>query len=305
MSRRYSPPVPDTSFVQPLLEAAVTPLIVFTLWTAGLGMGMSIPAAAIIESLGRRRIVAGTIALDIALVPLAMWAMVQLLQVEAGLATGLLLVAFASAGPLAIKLSAVAGADTAYTIGVVVSLELANIVVVPAWVSFLGVATGTEVVTEIVVALVVFVLLPIGVGQAIGRIRRGGSERWVPLAVRASSVGLALTIATIVARDIQVASAAIASAAGLAAAAVVGFAMVAGWFIGGPERPIRLATSLVAGTRANAVALAVASTAFAADPQVLTGALTAGLVSITLPSLLALVVSRWRGSPVPAAQRPG
>ncbi len=297
--------MPDTSFVQPLLEAAVTPLIAFTLWTAGLGMGMSIRAVDIIESLGRRRLVAGTIVLDIVLVPFAMWAMVQLLQIEDGLATGLLLVAFASAGPLGIKLAAVAGAETAYAIGIVVVLELANIVIVPAWVAFLGVATGREVVTEIIVALVVFVLLPIGVGQAIGRIRRSGAERWVSLAVRASSVGLALTIATIVARDIQVVSTAITSAAGLAAAAVVGFALVAGWFIGGPERPTRLATSLVTGTRANAVALAVASTAFAAEPQVLTGALTAGLVSITLPGLLAVVVSRWRESPVSVAQRPG
>ena len=296
--------MPDISLVQPLLEASVTPLIAFTLWTAGLGMGMSIQAADIIESLGRRRLVAATIVLDIALVPIAMWVMVQLLQIEDGLATGLLLVAFASAGPLGIKLAAVAGADTAFAIGIVVALELANIVIVPVWVAVLGVAIGMEVVTEIIVALVVFVLLPIGVGQAIGRIKRGRSERCVSLAVRASSVGLALTIATIVARDIQVVSTTIASAAGLAAAAVVSFALVAGWFVGGPERSTRLATSLVTGTRANAVALAVASTAFAADPQVLTGALTAGLVSITLPGLLAMVVSRWRGSPLPTVQRP-
>jgi predicted Na+-dependent transporter len=74
--------------------------------------------------------------------PLFVWALVRALSVPTDLAVGLLLVGFASAGPLGIKAAALAGADVAYAITLVVVLEAANALVIPAVPLALSVVLG-------------------------------------------------------------------------------------------------------------------------------------------------------------------
>ena len=97
-------------------------LLIATLWAAGLGLGMSVRLADVLGSLRRPALVAKTVTLDVILVPVAMWLAVSLFLPGEAIGTGLLLVAFASAGPLGIKLAAVAHGDIGYAIGIVVVL---------------------------------------------------------------------------------------------------------------------------------------------------------------------------------------
>lgn len=271
-----------------VLSGLLTVLIVSTLWTTGVGLGMTVRPFDVAGVLRRRRLVAAIVVLDVVLVPAAMWVAVELFVADESLATGLLLVAFASAGPLGIKLADMAGADPAFAIGIVVILELANIVVVPLWAAFLGVATGGRVVLEMAVALVVFILLPIAVGQLIRRASPGAPARWARRAARSSTLGLIGIVLLVVVRDLDVLAASLASGAVVAAISVITFALVAGWLVGRTDRRTRLAVSLVTGTRANAVALAVATTAFPTDSSVAVGAVVAGLASVLMPTLVAV-----------------
>jgi predicted Na+-dependent transporter len=54
------------------------------------------------------------------------WALVELLSIPDEYAIGLLLVGFASAGPLGIKAAQIAGADVACAVSLVVVLEAAT-----------------------------------------------------------------------------------------------------------------------------------------------------------------------------------
>jgi hypothetical protein len=80
---------------------------------------------------------------------------------------------------------------------------------------------------------------------------------------------------------------------GLAFVLVITFALGAGWQVGGPARATRLTTSVVTGYRANGAAPAVATSAFADQPEVAAGVITAGLISVTVPTTTSYLIA-WR-----------
>jgi len=99
--------------------------LVLTLWITGLGLGMSFGPRQILRTLRRGGLFARAAVLDVVIVPLLVWALVQVFSVPDRYATGLL-VGVASAGPLGIKAAQLAGADLPYAIALVVVLEAAN-----------------------------------------------------------------------------------------------------------------------------------------------------------------------------------
>lgn len=147
------------------LDTAVALAITVTLWATGIGLGASVRASDIVAPLRRRGLLARVLALDLILVPVAMWVCVRVLVPDDGYATGLLLVAFASAGPLAMKLVGLARGNAALAIGLVVVLEVANLVVVPLWTSLLGVTSALVVIVDILRTLAILVLAPLVSGR--------------------------------------------------------------------------------------------------------------------------------------------
>lgn len=270
--------------------------LVATLWLSGLGLGMRVSVTDIARSLTRVRLVARTITLDVVLIPVAMWVAVQLLVPDEGYATGLLLVAFAAAGPLGLKLSQVMGADIAYAIGIVVVLEVANLVIIPVWSGVLGITSSTDVIVDIVRTLGLLVALPLSVGMIFRRVRGPVAAPASAMLLRLATAGLLVVVSVVIARSVDTLLDAFTNGAALAAIIVVIFGLGAGWLVGGPQRSTRLTTSVVTGCRANGVALAVATGAFASQPEVAAGVVTAGLASITIPTAMAYLVA-WR-SPV-------
>jgi BASS family bile acid:Na+ symporter len=241
----------------------------------------------ILASISQRRYFANVVILDVALVPGAMWLVVALLLPDSGVGTGLLIVAFASAGPLGIKLTHLAGGDVASAIGLVVVLEVANLAAVPAWSSLVGIADSTGVVVDIIRTLVLLVLLPIGIGMLIGRLRPGLAAAWDPRLAITSSIGVMAIMLFVLVRHIDILGDGSGIRALAAAGLAIAFALGAGWLLGGPSAGRRTATSLVTGVRANAAALALASTAFAAEPDVAVGVVIASVASIVLSVVVA------------------
>lgn len=287
----------DASAFRPASDILLSVALVVTLWATGIGLGMSVRPAQVVDSLRRRGLVTRMVLLDLLLVPVAMWVCVRWLALDDGLATGLLLVAFAAAGPLAIKLAHLAGGDVAFAVGIVIVLEVANVLVVPLWASQLGLVSTAAVAIEIVRTLLLLVLLPLTLGLFVGRRWPARAPGWAPVAARVSSVGLVVVVCVIVGRDIDVVISAIETGAALASVVVVALALLGGWLFGGPLRATRVTASMASGVRANGVALAIATTAFADRPEVAVGVVTAGLVSIVVPTL----VAGWFARSAPAA----
>jgi bile acid:Na+ symporter, BASS family len=296
-------PAPGSSAVvnEASLDLVQTLLVTATVWTAGFGLGLSAPVNAIIAPFLDLRYVTKVATLDVVLVPLAAWLLVTALLPNEGIGTGLLLVAFASAGPLGIKLTDIAGGDVAGAIGLVVVLELANLATVPIWSSLVGIADSTSVTLDILRTLIVLVLLPIGIGMAMTRFRPGAITGWERRLARLSSVGVAAIMAFVVARHLELLGDGLGLAALGTSGLVIAFALGAGWLLGGPRRERRVATSLVTGVRANAAAIALATTAFAGAPDVALGVIIASLASVLLSTCAATVlhgVTRARGAVV-------
>jgi BASS family bile acid:Na+ symporter len=222
----------------------------------------------------------------VVVIPLAMWATVRLLVPDEGLATGLLLVAIAAAGPLGIKLTQLAGGDVALAIGLVVLLQVGDLVVIPAWSSLLGITTSLEVVVDIVRTLLLLLLLPLGLGVLVARLTPERAVRFVPPASRVGTVGLLLVVALVLVDHADSLGPGTAAAI-VASLLVVLLALGLGWWVGGPSRHTRITAGLTGGVRANGAAFAVASTSLAGQSEVLLGVVVAGIVSIVVPSVVA------------------
>jgi BASS family bile acid:Na+ symporter len=285
-----------------LLDLLSDGALLLTLWSTGIGIGMSLGPRDVLAPLRRTGLVTRVVVLDVAVVPLLVWALVELLSIREDYAIGLLLVGFASAGPLGIKAAQIAGADVACAVSLVAVLEAANALVIPLWVGLL-MPSGVEVpLGELVATLAVLVLLPLAVGMLVRARSPGSARRWAPRAIIVSNISLVVVIALVV--GLNISTLADAFAAGIVPVIVVTvvFALVLGWLAGGPGRPTRAAVALVTGVRANAVALGIGRTSFLSIPEVSVAIVAFGVVSALVPLAVALAARRVVS---PSAQEAG
>ena len=238
--------------------------LVLTLWSTGLGLGVSFSPSQILRTLRQGGLFARAAVLDVVIVPLVVWGLAEAFSVPDRYAIGLLLVGMASAGPLGIKASELARADLPYAIALVVVLEAANAVAIPVWVALL-LPPGVQVsLGPVVRTLLLLVLAPLAVGMAI----RARLARYARIVVETFA------------------------AVGPAALTAVVLALLSGWLLGGPARATRAATSLVTGVRANGPALAIAQASFPSLAAVSVAIVAFGMFSILVPVLFAVVVGR-------------
>ena len=265
--------------------------LALTLWITGLGLGVSFGPEQILRTLRRGGLFARAIVLDVVIVPLLVWGLVQALSIPDRYATGLLLVGVASAGPLGIKAAQLAHADLPYAIALVVVLEAANVVAIPVWVALL-MPPGVQVpMWPVVRTLLLLVLAPLAVGMAVRARRPPTAARLAQLAAPLSTIGLVVVIAVVLARYARIVLDAFV-AVGPAALTAVLLALLLGWLLGGPGRPTRAATSLVTGVRANGPALAIAQASFPSLAEVSVAIVAFGMFSVLLPVSFAIVAGR-------------
>lgn len=275
-----------------MLDTAVDIAIVVTLWATGLELGLTLGVKGVVDPLRRVGLVARAVTLDVAVIPLVVWALVTILAIPTDYAVGLLLVGAASAGPLGIKMSQLAHGDVGYAVSLVVLLEVANAAAIPVWSALLMPAEVVIPYAQLILTLAAVLLLPLAVGAAVGN-RKGIAVQRLARPLRSiGNLGLAAVILLIIGRDLE--AVVDASTRGVAAVATitVGIALVAGWILGGPARPTRISTGLVTSVRANALALAVARSSFPNNSSTAVAVVAFGVISITVPTAVAL----WMGS---------
>jgi len=269
-----------------------TVAVVVALWSAGLELGIRHTAGDVLAPLRRRGLLVRVAAVEVVIFPLLVWALVHLFAVPGGYATGLLLVGVASAGPLGLKAAQLADADATTAFALIVVLELANIAAIPFWAALLLPAGTSLELGQMVGTLLALVLLPIGLGLAVKRYRLVLSARLPSRLGAVATVATLVAVGAVVARDGDVVWRALRERVPAVAVIAVVAALVLGWLAGGPARQTRWAAALVTGIRANAVALAIAATSFPDSAEVRAGVVAFGLVSITVPLVVAAIVKR-------------
>jgi BASS family bile acid:Na+ symporter len=267
-----------------------------TLWATAMGLGARHGIQAIRAGLADRGLFGRLLVLDVLVVPLVVLALVTVLSVPDNYAVGLLIVGTAAAGPLGFKTAQMARGNGPLAIALVIVLELVNIVAMPLWAIIVVPDAAMLPPAEIWRTLVLGILLPLTIGLSLHRWVPGVASlvgRWgAPI----SSVSLALVVIVVLSRD--GAEVVESAAAGVLPVAVVTIllAIALGWAVGGPDPATRRTAALVSSVRANAVALAVATSAFGATSPATSAIVVFGLCSLVITPVIAVILG-WRSGP--------
>jgi BASS family bile acid:Na+ symporter len=250
-------------------------------------MGLGLTVARIGQPLRDVRLVVALLVVNFVVVPAAAIAAARLLPMEEAAATAIVLIGCVAGAPFLPKLAQLSKSNLATAVGVMVMLMLVTIVFAPLVVP-LAVPGATVDPWEIAQSLVLFMLIPLGLGLFVRARYPELADDWVGTAAKASSTGLLLGIGSALFLTWRDVIGSIGTWLFLGLAIILVTALVAGW-LGGLGRPSgdRVLFGLATANRNIAAALVIAST-IGGDVVVYTlvGALTIPVLLIVLAGQL-------------------
>jgi bile acid:Na+ symporter, BASS family len=281
---------------QPLDLAYVLALAV-TLWATAVGSGLSHRPGEVTAAMVDRRRFVSIVVLDAVVIPLLVYALVRILAVPEGYAAGLILVGAASAGAIGLAVVRLADGDVPLAIGLIVVLELGNLVTIPFWSTILLSGHVRPPLGEVAATLALGVVLPLIVGAGLRRMRPQAALGWARPMRRVSTLSLVILIVIAVGRDIGDVVGA-AAAVSLVALVTVTAALLAGWALGSPGGASRSTAALVTASRASTPALAVASSTYGLSSDAASAVVVFALISLLVSGPVAVLLARaqWRAA---------
>lgn len=248
-----------------------------------IAMGLGLTVARIAQPLRDLRLIVALLVANFAVVPVAAIAAARLLPMNDAAATAVVLIGCVAGAAFLPKLAQLARSNLALAVGVMVLLMVVTIGYAPIVVP-LAVPGATVDPLEIARSLVLFMLIPLGLGLVVRARYPDLADDWVGRAGKASNIGLLLAIATALLLRWRDALGSIGSwiFVGLAIVLVVG--LLAGWLAGvGRPSSERTLLGLATANRNFAAALVIAAS-IGGDVVIYTlvGALTIPVVLIVL-----------------------
>jgi bile acid:Na+ symporter, BASS family len=274
------------------LDTTYSVAIIVTLWATALGSGLSHQPSEIAAAASDRGRFVRIIALDAVAIPLLVFALARALAVPQGYVAGLVIVGAASAGTLGLAFVRSARADVPLAIGLVVVLEIGNLLTIPAWSTILLAEGVRPPVGDVLGTLVLGVLVPLVIGIELRKLQPERAREWARVLGFVSTLGLAVVVAIVLYRDLDAVIEAWAALVPVVALATALIAVAAGWTLGGPVRSSRATAGLVTSVRANTPALAVAGGIYGARSDAALAIVVFALVAIAVSSLVAMWVRR-------------
>ena len=269
-----------------------------------LSLGMAFPVAVLLAPLRRVRLVAVVLALNTVVVPAAAWAVARTVPMTDGYVAGIALAAIGSGGAAGLKAAQLSRrADLPLAVGLVVVLQVANLVAVPLWAAVVVTGAALNRLT-ILQSMLALVLLPLIVGGIVRARSAALAARVRPVLLRVGNIALGGALVGGVAANRDVLLSVLDSAVLPVALAITGLALGLGSLAGIADRPTRITTSLITGTRFSALGLIIASTQFAGRPEYLGAAITFSLLDLVAMIVVAVAV-RARPSWHRSAPDPG
>jgi len=148
------------------LHTLANVLVVLFVVSNILAMGMTLTVRKIVAPLRDRFLVMKALVANFVLVPLLAYVLVQVTHLERGLAIGLILVATAAGDAFMLKLSEIAKASMAFTLGLLVLLNVASVIYMPIVVPLLLPGVTVDPIS-IAKSLVLLMLIPLVVGLCV------------------------------------------------------------------------------------------------------------------------------------------
>lgn len=249
--------------------------------TSMIAMGLSLTVRQVLDSLSNGRLVVLALLVNFVAVPAVAFGLDLVLDLDESLFIGLVLIAVAGGAPFLPKLVQVAKGDAALSVGLMVLLMVATVVVMPIALPLL--LEGVEVnAWDIASSLIFLMLVPLGLSLFVRARYPDLAERAVSGFGTVSSVAMAfLAVGGIVANWSSVVSL-VGTRGILAAALLIAIAFGLGFVSGGKDLSARSVMGLGTGQRNLSAAFVVAVQNFSDDADVLAFVIVASLVGLLL-----------------------
>jgi len=272
--------------LDPFLIAVGTLGVLVFIVTSMLGMGFSLTVPQIIAPLKNTRLLVLSLVANFVVVPILVLLIVRFLPLSEGLQIGLILVGLAAGAPFLPKLVQVAKGDMAFTAGLMVLLMVATVIYLPIVLPF--VLKGVQISPwEIAKSLILLMLIPLAIALFIRARYEEAAIGLIPTMTMATNLSLVvLFIGYFVAYFSEIIGV-VGTGGILAAIILVIGAAVVGFLMGGKSMDTKKVLALGTGQRNLAAAFAVATSNFAADPEVLVEIMVVSLIGLAILMVIA------------------
>ena len=257
--------------------------------------GLELKVAQLAAGLRKGTWVLGAVAINLVVVPIAVWAVTEEVDLSPGMAAGFILLAAAPAGPIGPMLSRLSKSDLGFSTGLMVLLGLLGLGSTPLTIHLL-VETGSRsddngILLPMFTALLVFQVVPLIAAMAVGaRFPELAHRVSKPLGLIANLLLVGIVVALLVLRGELLTSTAPAVHAGL----IVGLLLVLApvLLVSRPRSRLRSVLTVTA-VRNMSVALFLAARFFD-DPEVEAAILIWSFWMLVLPGVIGKVAGRFR-----------
>jgi predicted Na+-dependent transporter len=254
--------------------------------TSMLGMGFSLTIPQILTPLKNRKLIIMSLVANFIFVPILTLLIVGIVPLSEGLQIGLILVGFAAGAPFLPKLVQVAKGDMAFTAGLMVLLMVITIAYLPVVLPF--VLTGVQVNPwDIAKSLILLMLIPLGIALFIRARYEEVAKGLIPTMTMAANLSLAAMFIGYFVGYFDVTYGVIGTGGILVSILLVIGAVIIGYLLGGKDRNNKKVLGLGTGQRNLAAAFAIASSNFAANPEVLIEVMDVAVVGLIILMLIA------------------
>ena len=246
-----------------------------------LAMGLSLTIPAIIEPLKNLRLVILALVINFVAVPLVVWAIQAVMDLDQDIYTGLVLMGTAAGAPFLPKLAQVAKGNAAFSVGLMVLLMVVTVIYMPIVLPIF--LSGVSVnAWDIARSLIVMMLLPLGIGLFMNARWPATAKELQGLMSQASSIAiLLLLVGAIILQWSEIVS--LVGTGGLVAIIIfLLVSLVLGYFGGGSDAATRSVMGLGTAQRNLSAAMVVGAQNFSDKPDVLITVVVAGLIGLVL-----------------------
>lgn len=246
-----------------------------------LAMGLSLTIPAIIEPLKNLRLVILALVINFVAVPLVVWAIQAVMDLDQDIYTGLVLMGTAAGAPFLPKLAQVAKGNAAFSVGLMVLLMVVTVIYMPIVLPIF--LSGVSVnAWDIARSLIVVMLLPLGIGLFMNARWPATAKELQGLMSQASSIAiLLLLVGAIILQWSEIVS--LVGTGGLVAIIIfLLVSLVLGYFGGGSDAATRSVMGLGTAQRNLSAAMVVGAQNFSDKPDVLITVVVAGLIGLVL-----------------------
>lgn len=270
------------------LSGLFAALIFITVALTAFSIGLATAWPALLATI-RRVSFAYVLLVNLLVIPLVGWLLVEFLELGPEAATGVLLCSICAAGPVALKASQIARSDLAWALSLTVILLSTNVVSLPVWSSLLFDQALVLNPGDLIGVLVLAIMCPVLGGMWWGS-RSPRAQRLSSGATSISNITLVAAIGVGIAGNLAELVRSLGTTVFIASLTIIAIAGVSGWSV--PDTPQRRrASSLATLNRATSVALLVVGRAFPDQAEVFIVVVVFGLVQ-TAAALG--VASYWR-----------